>query len=599
MKKRNQGDALESFEESNDVRIRFLSYASVRYRKGRIQIVRCGFMIADRKPFVKAERTMIYCETEARQGYKIKKNTVYRPFVLVVLDGWGVSNVTQGNPIREAKLPTFDKLNRFYPLTTLQASGISVGLPWNVVGNSEVGHMTIGAGRVIYQSLPRIALSIQDGSFLRNPALIGAIANVKERGGRFHIMGLLSSGSVHSNKEHLDAILKALADEGISETFMHVFTDGRDSSPTDGATQIPILEKHMQLLGTGRIASIIGRNWAMDRNNNWDRIEKAYRMLTEGTGEHITDASLYLEQSYAKGVTDEFIEPGIVCDEHDEPIGLIREKDTVLFFNYREDRARELTKAFTLPGFQNFERTKSPDIHFVTMTEYERDLPVSGILFPPEKVSNCLGEILSNAGKKQLRVAETEKYAHVTYFFNGGKERAFPEEDRLLIPSPIVSKFDEIPEMSSGEITETLVHTIEEGKYDFILANYANPDMVAHTGNEQATIEAAESIDRCLALLIPAILRAGGALMITADHGNAEELKNSSTGEADTEHSLNPVPLWYITPDNHREKDSAIMMREQNEVRGLLSDIAPTILDVMGIQQPPEMNGSSLLSILQ
>ncbi len=556
-------------------------------------------MIADGKPFVKAERTMVYCEISTPQHYKTKKKTVYRPFVLIVLDGWGISNVTQGNPIREAKLPTFEKLNRFYPFTTLQASGISVGLPWNVVGNSEVGHMTLGAGRVIYQSLPRIALSIQDGSFSRNPVLLAAIENVKKRGGRFHIMGLLSAGSVHSNKEHLDAVLKSVADEGISEAFVHVFTDGRDSSPTDGVVQIQMLEKHMRLLGTGRIASIIGRNWAMDRNNNWDRIEKAYRMLTEGKGEHTTDGALYVEQSYAKGITDEFIEPGIVCDANDEPIGLIREKDTVLFFNFREDRAREITKAFVLPGFQNFERAKDPDIHFVTMTEYERDLPVSGILFPPETVSNCLGEILSNAGKKQLRIAETEKYAHVTYFFNGGKERAFPDEDRLLIPSPIVSRFDEVPEMSSGEITDTLVHTIEGGKYDFILTNYANPDMVAHTGNETATIEAAESIDRCLALLVPAILRAGGALMITADHGNAEELKNSATGEADTEHSLNPVPLWYITPDNHREKDADLMMREQNEVRGLLSDVAPTILEIMQIPQPADMNGSSLLPILQ
>lgn len=509
-----------------------------------------------------------------------------------------MSNVTQGNPLREAKLPTIDKLNRFYPMTTLQASGISVGLPWGVVGNSEVGHMTIGAGRVIYQNLPRIALSIQDGSFSRNPALLAAMQNAKEHGGRLHIMGLLSSGSVHSNRDHLDAILKSASDEGLTDVLVHIFTDGRDSSPTDGTNQIRELQKRMRLLGTGRIASVIGRNWAMDRNNNWDRIEKAYRMMTEGVGEKITDVSLYLEQSYAKGVTDEYLEAGVVC-ENDEPIGIVEEKDSVIFFNYREDRAREITKAFALPGFQNFERPKYLDVHFVTMTEYERDLPVTGTMFPPEKVSNCLGEILSNAGKKQLRMAETEKYAHVTYFFNGGKERAFPDEDRVLIPSPIVSKFDEVPEMSSGEITETLIHTIGEGKYDFILVNYASPDMVAHTGNEPATIEAVESIDRCLALLIPAILKAGGALMITADHGNAEELKNASTGETDTEHSINPVPLWYITPDNHREKDATSMMREQNEVRGLLSDVAPTILDIMGIEKPAEMNGSSLLSIMQ
>ncbi len=523
---------------------------------------------------------------------------MYRPIVLVVLDGWGVSNVTQGNQIREAKMPSIENIYRFYTLTTLQASGISVGLPWNIVGNSEVGHMTIGAGRVIYQSLPRIALSIQDGSFYRNPALLSSMAQAKVPGRRLHIMGLFSSGSVHSNKDNVDAILKTALDEGVPEVFIHVFTDGRDASPTEGATQVQNLEKRLRLLGIGRIASVIGRNWAMDRNNNWDRIEKAYRLITEGKGEHITDVPLYLEKSYKKDVTDEFIEAGVVVDENDQPIGNVREKDAIIFFNYREDRAREITKAFTLPGFQNFERPKFPDIHFVTMTEYERDLPVSGVMFPPEKVLNCLGEIISEAGKKQLRIAETEKYAHVTYFFNGGKERAYPGEDRLLIPSPTVSKFDEVPEMSSGEITETLIHTVSEGKYDFILVNYANPDMVAHTGNEAATIEAVESIDRCLALLIPAVLRAGGALMITADHGNAEELTNSATGEMDTEHSTNPVPLWYITPDNHREKDASLMMREQNEVHGLLSDIAPTILDIMGIEKPIDMNGASLLPIL-
>ncbi|MEI6649930.1 MAG: 2,3-bisphosphoglycerate-independent phosphoglycerate mutase [Candidatus Moraniibacteriota bacterium] len=525
---------------------------------------------------------------------------MYRPIVLVVLDGWGLSNVTQGNPIREANLPTIKKFNEFYPLAALQASGISVGLPWNVVGNSEVGHMTIGAGRVIYQNLPRIALSIQDGSFSKNPALLAAAENATRNGGNFHVMGLVSSGSVHSSKEHLFAILKFAQEAGLGDrTFVHVFTDGRDSSPTEGVIQIRELERHMKLLGTGKIASIIGRNWAMDRNNNWDRIEKAYLMMTEGKGEHITDPSLYLEQSYARDVTDEYVEPAVLCDEQGAPIGLVGKGDSIMFFNFREDRAREITKAFTLPGFSNFKRSKFPDIYFVTMTEYERDLPVSGIAFPPEKVVNDLGEILSASGKKQLRVAETEKYAHVTYFFNGGKERAYPEEDRILIPSPNVSRFDEVPEMSSDEVTDTLLKAIEDETYDFILANYASPDMVAHTGNEEATIRAVESIDHNLSILVPAILKAGGALFITADHGNAEELKKSATGEVDTEHSINPVPLWFITPDNHREKDQETQTKEQNEVRGLLSDIAPTILDVMKLPQPPEMNGSSLLQTLK
>ncbi len=528
-----------------------------------------------------------------------KQKIVYRPFVLVVLDGWGLSSMTQGNPVQEAKLPTIDKLNRFYPLTTLQASGISVGLPWNTAGNSEVGHMTMGAGRVIYQNLPRIALSIQDGSFYKNQAILGAIDNVKHNGGKLHLMGLVGAGSVHSSKEHLSALLRVAKNEGLDQVFVHAFTDGRDSPPTAGIQHLRDLEREMTMIGIGRIATVNGRNWAMDRNNNWDRIEKAYRMLTEGKGEPITDPSLYLEQSYAKGVTDEYIEPGVVVDESGKPITTVVPKDSVIFFNFREDRAREMTKAFTLPGFEKFDRPKFPDIHFVTMTEYERDLPVTAIAFPPEKVHNSLGEVLSNAGKKQLRITETEKYAHVTYFFNGGKERAFPGEDRLLIPSPTVSKFDEVPEMSSGEVTDTVIRIVDEGQYDFILVNYANPDMVAHTGNEEATIQALEATDRCLALLIPAVLKKGGAIMITSDHGNAEELKKASTGEMDTEHSTNPIPLWYATPENHREKDAGTMMREQNEVRGLLSDVAPTILDVMGIEQPAEMNGSSLLTMLQ
>lgn len=524
---------------------------------------------------------------------------MYKPVVLIVLDGWGLSNTTQGNPIREAKLPTIEKFNSYYPLVALQASGISVGLPWNVPGNSEVGHMTLGAGRVIYQNLPRIALSIQDGSFAQNEALLAATEHAKQTGGKFHVMGLLSSGSVHSSKEHLLAILNLAKDAGLGDrTFIHAFTDGRDSSPTEGVAQIRELERKLGLLGAGRIASVIGRNWAMDRNNNWDRIEKAYRMLTEGKGTAITDIGLHLEQSYAENVTDEYLEPAVVTEDG-HPLALVEKGDVIVFFNFREDRARQITKAFTLPGFPNFERPKFLDIHFVTMTEYERDLPVSGIAFPPEKIENDLGGIISGLGKSQLRVAETEKYAHVTYFFNGGKERAYPEEDRILIPSPVVSRFDEAPEMSAKEITETVVKAAGNGKYDFILINYANPDMVGHTGNEEATIKAVEVIDHNLSVLVPAILQAGGAILITADHGNAEELKKSTTGEMDTEHSTNPVPLWYITPDNHRKKAPGESEREQNEVRGLLSDVAPTVLEIMGIPQPAEMNGTSLLSTLK
>lgn len=522
----------------------------------------------------------------------------YKPVILVVLDGWGLSNTIQGNPIREGKLPTFDKMSRFYPMVALQASGISVGLPWNTAGNSEVGHMTLGAGRVIYQNLPRIALSIQDGTFFKNPTLLKAMENCKKNKSALHLMGLVSSGSVHSHKDHLFALLRMAKEEGLTQVFIHCFTDGRDSAPTSGIQHIAETERLAKMAGVGVIASVIGRNWAMDRNNNWDRIERAYRMLIEGKGEQIADVSAYLEQSYLKKITDEYIEPALVT-EHNEPIGLIKEKDSVIFYNFREDRARELTKAFVLPSFDKFERPKFLDLDFVTMTEYERDLPLD-IAFPPEDVQNSLGEILSKNNKKQLRIAETEKYAHVTYFFNGGKESPFPNEDRILVPSQIVAHFDEVPEMSAPKITETVIEAIEKGDYDFILMNYANADMVAHTGNEEASIEAVEATDKTMSILIPAVLKAGGCLFVTADHGNAEELKKAGTGEIDTEHSTNPVPLWFISPENHKEKSAELILLEQNEVRGLLSDVAPTILDLMGItDKPPEMNGASLLELLQ
>ena len=521
---------------------------------------------------------------------------MYKPVVLVVLDGWGLSNNVQGNPIREATLPTFEKLNRFYPMTTLQASGISVGLPWNTAGNSEVGHMTMGAGRVIYQNMPRISLSIQDGSFLKNEALLESIHNAKEHKTTLHLMGLLSSGSVHSHKDHLLALLKLAKNEALTDVVVHIFSDGRDSAPTDGIKQFKELLREIRLIGVGKIGSVSGRNFSMDRNNNWDRVEKTYRMLTEGTGATAEDPGLLFEQSYLKNVTDEYIEPTMILDKG-HPVALIKEHDSIIFFNFREDRARELTQAFVLPDFTGFTRTKL-DVHFTTLIEYERGLPAH-VAFPPEDIKNSLGEILSTHEKKQLRIAETEKYAHVTYFFNGGEEKAFPGEDHVLIPSPTVAHFDEVPEMSSPQITEKLIENIESGVYDFILVNYANADMVGHTGNEEASIKAVEATDKSLSILLPAILKAGGAALITADHGNVEELKKPSTGEIDTEHSTNPIPLWYISPDNHREKTAEEMMREQNEVNGLLSDVAPTVLDLMEIPQPPEMNGASLRSILE
>jgi len=523
---------------------------------------------------------------------------MYKPTVLVILDGWGISSAVQGNVLKTTSLPTFEKLNNFYPMTTLQASGISVGLPWGECGNSEVGHITLGAGKIIYQNLPRISLSIQDGSFFNNPVLVGVMDKAKKNKGKLHLMGLISTGSVHSHMDHLYALLEMAKKQGLEDVFVHAFTDGRDSSPTSGIKVIQALEEKIKTIGLGKIASVCGRNWAMDRNNNWDRIEKAYAMLTEGKGERIQNPIEYLQDSYAKGVTDEYLEPGVITSENGKPLALIEDNDSVIFFNFREDRARELTIAFSVPEFKDFPKNKAPRIAFATMIEYEKGLPVD-VAFPKEEISNGLGEILSKNKKQQLRIAETEKYAHVTYFFNGGEEEPWPGEDRILIPSPSVSKFDESPEMSAPQITEKILEAVKQKKYDFILVNYANADMVGHTGNEKACVEAIKSLDKSLSLIIPAVLKAKGCLLITADHGNIEELKNINTGQINTEHSTNPVPLWFIAPENHKNKSPEEIKQDESEIGGLLSDIAPTVLDAMEISKPPEMSGESLLTILK
>lgn len=521
---------------------------------------------------------------------------MYRPIVLIVLDGWGISNNSKGNVLKETKLPTIEKLDHYYPMTTLQASGISVGLFWGESGNSEVGHMAMGAGKIVYQNLPRITLSIQDRTFFSNEALSEAMDNVLKKGTSLHLMGLIGQGSVHSYMEHLFAILEMAKSKGLTKVFVHGFTDGRDSPQTSGTKTIQDLQNHLKSIGIGKIASLSGRNWGMDRNNNWDRVEKAYRLLTEGKGVEASDPIVCLQESYAKEITDEYIEPSVMMEDG-KPVATIQDDDAVIFFNFREDRARELTKAFILPGFEGFKRDLLK-IDFVTLVEYEKDLPVK-IAFPPIILSGGLGEVLSKNKLKQLRIAETEKYAHVTYFFNGGKEEPWPGEDRELVPSPSVSRFDEAPEMSASLVTEKICGAIEDKKYDFILANYANADMVGHTGNEEACVVAVETIDKNLSKLIPVVLKNNGCLFITADHGNVEEIKNYRTGQVDTEHSSNPVPLWFVAANNHREKKSEEVVRQQSEVGGLLSDIAPTILDLLGIQKPADMNGESLLPLLK
>lgn len=522
---------------------------------------------------------------------------MYSPVVLVVLDGWGLSS-SPDNPLNQISLPTFDKMNTYYPLVALQASGISVGLPWGEPGNSEVGHMTMGMGRIIYQSFPRISLSIQNGSFEQNPAIVNAMRDAKDKNGAVHIMGLVGEGGVHSAREHLYALIDVAHKQNVKELYIHCFMDGRDSSPTSGIRVIQEISEKIKQIGVGTIASMVGRNWAMDRNNNWDRIQKAYDMLTKGTGEKTTDPATALQTSYDKEITDEFIEPIIVVDDENNPLTTIKNGDSVIFFNFREDRARQLTMAFVLPGFEKFARGEKLDLNFVTMVEYEKDLPVN-IAFPPEDARNGLGEVLSAHDRTQLRIAETEKYAHVTYFFNGGAEDPYSKEDRMLIPSPAVDKFDEKPEMSSYELTDKIIENITAKKYDFYVINYAAPDMVAHTGNVDAAKEAAKATDTCMNTLIKAVLVNNGCLLITADHGNIEIMRNSHTGEVDTKHNTSPIPLWYITPHNHRQRSEDEIMRNQTEIRGLMSDIAPTILDIMEIRKPPEMQGESILSSLQ
>lgn len=522
---------------------------------------------------------------------------MYKPIVLVILDGWGISNNTQTNVIKRTKLPIIEKLNKFCPMTTLQASGISVGLPWGEAGNSEVGHLTLGSGKIIYQNLPRITLAIQDGSFFKNKFLLSAMNNSKKNDTPLHLMGLVGEGSVHSHIEHLHALIEMARAQGLKNVFVHAFTDGRDSSPRSGIETIKKLQDRLKNYGMARLATLCGRQWAMDRNNNWDRIEKAYNMLTAGTGEYIQNPVTYLQESYAKNITDEFLEPAVVVEDG-KPMATIQDGDSVVFFNFREDRARQIAKAFVLPKFENFKREKKLSLNFVTMIEYEKNLPVS-IVFPPENIKNGLGEIISRHKLKQLRVSETEKYAHVTYFFNGGREDPWSGEDRILIPSPSVSRYDETPEMSASKITDKVVEVLKTNKYNFILINYVNADMIGHTGNEKACVEAIKVLDKTLSILIPEVLKAGGCLLITADHGNIEELKNPYTGEISTEHSSNPVPLWFVTSNNRQEKSADEIIRGENEIGGLISDVAPTILEIMNIKKPEEMAGESLLPILK
>ncbi len=523
---------------------------------------------------------------------------MYKPVVLLILDGWGVNLNSQGNAIAQANTPNTNLLWRHYPAMSIQASSIAVGLPWGEMGNSEVGHTILGAGKIIYQNFPRITLSIQNESFFSNPAFLNAINHARNYKSKIHLVGLVSGGGVHSHYEHLNALLELMKNSNMPKVFVHVITDGRDTQPDAGLGFIEGLERTLKEINVGHIASVSGRYWSMDRNANWDRIQKAYDCMV-GKGKKSTKNVIkFIKDCYEKNVTDEFIVPTLVNSDNSID-GTVGDNDAIIFFNFREDRARQLTQAFTLADFNGFPRSKVlKNLYFVTMTEYEKGL-VSEVAFLPERINYPIARAVSDAGIKQIHIAETEKYAHVTYFFNGGNEAPYPGEDRALIPSLTISNFAKRPEMSAEKITARVVEEISRGVYGFMVANIANADMVGHTGDFKATIKAVEVVDSCVGEIMKAIETYGGALLITADHGNAEEKLNPLNGETLTEHTGNPVPLWLFTGKNKRNKSQTETINDQSSVKGLLADIAPTILALMEVKKPDEMTGQSLLPALE
>ncbi|MDP3785255.1 MAG: 2,3-bisphosphoglycerate-independent phosphoglycerate mutase [bacterium] len=521
----------------------------------------------------------------------------YKPVVLLILDGLGVPQ-TPESTVFMAKRPAFENLEKFFPFTTLQASGVAVGLPWGEEGNSEVGHLTMGAGKVLYHHLPRIIVSIQDGSFFKNEGLLKAAGHVQKFAAALHFLGLFSSGSVHAYPDHLYALLEFAKREGISKVYLHLFTDGRDAASKEAGTFLKELELRMAAnYPFAKIASLVGRDLAMDRDEHWDNIARTYNLLTRGEGAPFQNAVDYVASEYAAGRSDEFVEPGWLESPDGKAEGRIKEGDAVVFLNYREDSARELARAFVEESFDKFAREKISNLLFLTMTEYEKNLPAT-VLFPPLEVDWPLARALAERGLSQLHVAETEKYAHVTYFFNGGRERPYPKEERILIPSLPGAHFDETPEMSAAKITETVLEGIL--KYDFILANFANADMVGHTGNFEATVKALEVLDFSIGRIMSKVLESGGVLILTGDHGNAEEKRYRFTGEKKTKHTINPVPFFLVAEDFRASsaRSPEEVLKRYGEVGGVLTDVAPTILELMQIPRPAGMSGVSLVSKL-
>ena len=517
-------------------------------------------------------------------AHAAERESCKRPTVLLILDGFGLREESEHNAIALADTPVLDRLMKECPFVEGAASGAAVGLPDGQMGSSEVGHLNIGAGRIVYQDLARITKLIKDGDFFENEALLKAVNNAKENDTSLHIYGLVSDGGVHSHNSHLYALLELAKRHGLEKVYVHCFMDGRDTSPEAGAGFVQELQDEMDRIGCGQIATVAGRYYAMDRDNNWDRIEKAYRALTLGEGETASSALEAVTQSYEKGETDEFILPTVVM-RGGEPVATIEDGDSVIFFNFRPDRARELTRVFCCDEFDGFERGPRRQVTYVCFTDYDETIPNKEVAFPKETITNTFGEWLAANGLKQARIAETEKYAHVTFFFNGGVEMPNEGEDRFLIPSPKVATYDLQPEMSAPEVCDTLVEKIHSGEYDVIIANLANSDMVGHTGVEEAAIEAVECIDQCIGRVVEAVEEVGGQLFICADHGNSEVMVDEETGQPWTAHTTNPVPFILVN------YDPAYTLREG----GCLGDIAPTLIEMMGMEKPEEMTGESLL----
>lgn len=504
-----------------------------------------------------------------------------KPLLLCILDGYGTNPATDGNAVFAAKTPNMDAFMAQYPHTLLNASGMAVGLPEGQMGNSEVGHTNMGAGRIVYQELTRITKSIDDGDFFQNEAFLAAVANCKAKNSALHILGLLSDGGVHSHIKHIYALAELAKSEGLSKVYFHCFLDGRDVPPSSGKDFVAELKAKLDALGCGKIATVMGRYYAMDRDNRWERVEKAYTAMVLGVGERAEDPVAAVAKSYEADVTDEFVIP-VVVTENNAPVGVVAEGDSMIFANFRPDRAREITRCFVDPEFSGFAREYMP-VHYVCMTQYDKTMPNVDVAFKPEALTNTLGEYLSKNGLSQLRIAETEKYAHVTFFFNGGVEAPYEGEDRALIASPKVATYDLKPEMSAYEVTEEALSRIESGKYDVIILNFANCDMVGHTGVFSAAVKAVEAVDECMGKVVDAVLARGGAAFITADHGNADQMVDPANGEPFTAHTTFPVP--FITAGLDKP------LREG----GCLADIAPTMLHVLGLTQPGEMTGKSLI----